>query len=613
MHWTAIAVVLLARIASTSAFNDPRQWLIQTTVQLHGADGITRDHELRIPCCVDVQREGVKFCESGDLLPSECGLFKAYLMGLQEGNQACHCPALAPHYVPKQLKSLPFDVQHATRQRIYFQLSVFEGDTQTLSDKIPAVCTQFDLDVDSCSQFAAAYTQQVLDAEVAHASDQLVALFPYNPQPLEALQRVIAHLQSALADEQRRHQQVSRAYGALRLELQLQKNLHATALATDKAKQVNSSPLIATDSNAEVQGSCTAAMAGIKSTVPTIPGNSSSTTSVHDSIKTIPIRRFDSRTLSYAEYRHLATHSVPFILTHAKMLPFTPGVPPWSLHVLNATCGTRSAVLKHQCPHKSTWAGIESVTYAALHEFLYDIHHRKHEPWPKSLSSLYLHDESVTSFCPDLLQSFVIPKYFARDALQHTCTKNTRYWPSLFVGDARTSSGLHVDWGATSAWMGLVQGRKRWRIAPPSARPFLYEQPGADGKFDADLMAPNMTAFPLLRHVPVYDGVLEAGEVMFIPADCPHQVVNLELSVAVAMNLVDHANIDAHTRHVRHQLLEAAGMGHSAVAGQYEHVLASLETTARHWKEDHDQDEPVAITFADFKQTSICRHNFWIV
>ncbi|RHY60017.1 hypothetical protein DYB30_008087 [Aphanomyces astaci] len=222
--------------------------------------------------------------------------------------------------------------------------------------------------------------------------------------------------------------------------------------ASDKAKQVSSSPLIATDSNAEVQGSCTAAMAGIKSTVPTIPGNSSSTTSVHDSIKTIPIRRFDSRTLSYAEYRHLATHSVPFILTHAKMLPLTPGVPPWSLHVLNATCGTRSAVLKHQSPHKSTWAD---------------------RP-------------------PD-------------------------------------DAGLHVDWGATSAWMGLVQGRKRWRIAPPSARPFLYEQPGADGKFDADLMAPNMTAFPLLRHVPVYDGVLEAGEVMFIPADCPHQVVNLEL------------------------------------------------------------------------------------
>ncbi|RQM19949.1 hypothetical protein B5M09_008108 [Aphanomyces astaci] len=247
--------------------------------------------------------------------------------------------------------------------------------------------------------------------------------------------------------------------------------------ATDKAKQVNSSPLIATDSNAEVQGSCTAAMAGIKSTVPTIPGNSSSTTSVHDSIKTIPIRRFDSRTLSYAEYRHLATHSVPFILTHAKMLPFTPGVPPWSLHVLNATCGTRSAVLKHQCPHKSTWAVCLS-----------EMRGRR--------------QVRAAPACPDA--------------------------PPL-IDRPPDDAGLHVDWGATSAWMGLVQGRKRWRIAPPSARPFLYEQPGADGKFDADLMAPNMTAFPLLRHVPVYDGVLEAGEVMFIPADCPHQVVNLEL------------------------------------------------------------------------------------
>ncbi len=77
-------------------------------------------------------------------------------------------------------------------------------------------------------------------------------------------------------------------------------------------------------------------------------------------------------------------------------------------------------------------------------------------------------------------------------------------------------------------------------------RAFLYERRGRphqdhnetdhekkdntpSGVFDADLMAPNLTAFPLLSYVDYYEAILEAGEVIFIPANCPHQVINLDM------------------------------------------------------------------------------------
>ncbi|ETV98110.1 hypothetical protein H310_08854 [Aphanomyces invadans] len=608
LRWFAAAAVVCIT-SSAIEYLDSRQWLIQTHIQVQGVDGISRRQELRVPCCADIQVEGDKFCESSDLLPHDCIMFKAYLAGLQQGNQACRCHAHSTTHVPQQLKTLPFNVHHAdtARSPTYFQLSVFEGDTLSLPTRIPAVCRQFNLDVDSCSMFSASFTQQVIDADVEHAMAQLLTLSPHATYPLDVLRHVLAHVQTMYADEQRRHRHVSEAYRTLRHQLQREKDRQIqTTTACATADQVKS-PIPDPTPSTDAASSCTATIhsgpaLAIDDTLPSMKPS-------------LPIPRVDIRTLSYSDYLALAKGSVPLILTHSPRLPQSPGIPPWSLDVLNATCGTRSVVLKRRNPTKPSWAGIEAVARADLRQFLHDIQH-KLEPWPASLSSLYLHDMSVIEFCPDLLQSFVIPKLFVRDALQTTCTKNTKYWPSLFVGDVGTSSGLHTDWGATAAWMGLLHGRKRWRIAPPSARPFVYERVGdGDGKFDADLMAPNTSAFPLLRHVQVFEGVLEAGEIMFIPADSPHQVVNLDLSIAVAMNFVDAANIDAHMDHVRHQLMEAAGQGHSAIAGQYEQVLASLEATSRQWQVQ-DESEPAAMAYADYKRPSVeaCQaKGTWIV
>ena len=38
--------------------------------------------------------------------------------------------------------------------------------------------------------------------------------------------------------------------------------------------------------------------------------------------------------------------------------------------------------------------------------------------------------------------------------------------------------------------------------------------------------------------------MLQAGEILFVPAGCPHHVKNMEISLAVSANYVDMSNLD---------------------------------------------------------------------
>eukprot|EP01125_Pyxidicula_operculata_P013856 TRINITY_DN4593_c0_g1_i1.p2 TRINITY_DN4593_c0_g1~~TRINITY_DN4593_c0_g1_i1.p2 ORF type:complete len:145 (-),score=16.57 TRINITY_DN4593_c0_g1_i1:149-583(-) len=60
--------------------------------------------------------------------------------------------------------------------------------------------------------------------------------------------------------------------------------------------------------------------------------------------------------------------------------------------------------------------------------------------------------------------------------------------------------------------------------------------------FEVDSFNPNFTKYPLLAHVPVYECTLMPGEVLFVPANTPHQVMNLEDSIAISMNYIDASN-----------------------------------------------------------------------
>ena len=248
--------------------------------------------------------------------------------------------------------------------------------------------------------------------------------------------------------------------------------------------------------------------------------------------------------MTYKEYVELANLSVPFIFTGAGQVDGQPGVPNWTFDRIKEYCGDLIVPLNYKNKSlDSGWSGIEGMTEDSLDDFIDQVQDPSIEKgWPDSLNDLYLHDWSVSINCPDFLQDYVVPKYFSLDKLQQT-TEGSDHWPSLFIGNKGTASGLHADWAATAAWMGLLKGRKLWAIGNPIDRPLYYEDPDNENQFAGNILEPDFKKYPAQRFTVYYEDILEEGEIIFIPAASPHQVQNLELIIAIAANYVDTVNI----------------------------------------------------------------------
>ena len=83
----------------------------------------------------------------------------------------------------------------------------------------------------------------------------------------------------------------------------------------------------------------------------------------------------------------------------------------------------------------------------------------------------------------------------------------------------------------------------------------------------------------LVRQASFWRGTLLAGELIFIPAGCPHQVQNLEATLAVAMNFVDGANV---ARFVAEMRRKAALAPRGESGGDYYASLAARLTADQH-------------------------------
>ena len=72
-----------------------------------------------------------------------------------------------------------------------------------------------------------------------------------------------------------------------------------------------------------------------------------------------------------------------------------------------------------------------------------------------------------------------------------------------------------------------------------------YRQEFLDIFAVTDMDSTNHTSHPLLNLTQPREFVLEAGEMVIIPFGWPHQVENLEPTVAIAGNFVDFRNYEA--------------------------------------------------------------------
>lgn len=65
-----------------------------------------------------------------------------------------------------------------------------------------------------------------------------------------------------------------------------------------------------------------------------------------------------------------------------------------------------------------------------------------------------------------------------------------------------------------------------------------------DWIFQVDALNPDLEKYPAAAYLGQtnggpYEGVLEEGDLIFIPADCPHFVANLDDTIAISANYVD--------------------------------------------------------------------------
>mmetsp|Transcript_11218 Transcript_11218/g.17627 ORF Transcript_11218/g.17627 Transcript_11218/m.17627 type:complete len:306 (+) Transcript_11218:856-1773(+) len=229
----------------------------------------------------------------------------------------------------------------------------------------------------------------------------------------------------------------------------------------------------------------------------------------------------------------------PVVITGLSDLMFTKGI--WTLEKLKTSIGSKTVVPRKRVEHSRDWANLEDSQAIKVVDFITQIQSTE--------SKEYLFDWNLPDNAPDLCSELNIPVYFADDYLQHL-PEGSLYrdaWPSLFIGPEGSRSGLHVDTFGSNFWMALMEGTKHWRMYDKDDCHLLgptYTS-SLDPHFAAEmfLAGDKEVGDHCAMQARGWDFHLEAGEVLFVPAGCPHAVDNVTLTVAISANFVDSSNI----------------------------------------------------------------------
>eukprot|EP01064_Diplonema_japonicum_P008491 TRINITY_DN15959_c0_g1_i1.p1 TRINITY_DN15959_c0_g1~~TRINITY_DN15959_c0_g1_i1.p1 ORF type:complete len:480 (+),score=50.89 TRINITY_DN15959_c0_g1_i1:67-1506(+) len=205
----------------------------------------------------------------------------------------------------------------------------------------------------------------------------------------------------------------------------------------------------------------------------------------------------------------------------------------WGTNFWREKCGDRPVTpSRYNREKKNNWAGMEphpngTVPLSTYVENLAN-------------SDAYLHDWALPVHCPEVLEGITIPKYFTNDYLQLAShgSKYRNEWPSLFIGPKSSETGVHVDNLGSHAWLHQLQGRKKWRIVRSEQASLMYSTPFS---YNISLFDTDFEEHKMARLLNVYEVITEPGDVIFVPAGALHQVINLEDSIAITSNYIDHS------------------------------------------------------------------------
>lgn len=107
----------------------------------------------------------------------------------------------------------------------------------------------------------------------------------------------------------------------------------------------------------------------------------------------------------------------------------------------------------------------------------------------------------------------------------------------VLLGPAGAVYNLHADIWSLHAWLAQFEGRKRLVVYPPDQSDALY-----GGAVDPD--EPDLIEFPRFREARGRcEGILEPGEIAFLPSKWWHQVTSLDPSLSITGNFLAGNNL----------------------------------------------------------------------
>eukprot|EP00928_Gymnodinium_smaydae_P067763 TRINITY_DN5075_c2_g5_i2.p1 TRINITY_DN5075_c2_g5~~TRINITY_DN5075_c2_g5_i2.p1 ORF type:complete len:531 (+),score=97.52 TRINITY_DN5075_c2_g5_i2:68-1660(+) len=182
-------------------------------------------------------------------------------------------------------------------------------------------------------------------------------------------------------------------------------------------------------------------------------------------------------------------------------------------------------------------------------------------------SPLYLFETRVDGDAQGrkLLEDFLVPDLFPHDFFDLVpphAKPPFRWWS---IGPKRSGTTVHQDPLGTAAWNAVTHGRKRWVLFEPTVKGKIAKGKDfidkANGEDDEAMMYFDFILPRIRDHYPdvtVYLADQGPGEVIFVPGDWWHGVVNLEDTIAVTQNYVGLDNFDTVWMRTRRERVKLA-------------------------------------------------------